>query len=340
MRRAVLTKGGLFVFLNALLFGNGALCAADAPHAVVSEPRYDFGTLRQGQQTSHCFAIRNDGSAPLEIREMALSLPGMTARGSAAIASGQAGQVCVDLDTSSLSLDVNATTVVAINDPVQPRIRLVLHGRVQQPIDLIPSAAVFAAVFKGERAERHVRIVNNEAEPLEILRLEPKGEHFKSRLETVDPGRLYDLVVDIPPDVPPGRYAEFVYLDTNDQKFARLRVGVNIFVKTDVYTFPEKVDFGGVSAADLTKHPQLVDAVAQSFLLKKRAGEFRITAIECDVPALRITQTPDGESGTFRIDVALDVDKLRPGPLAGHIRLRTTDPEFPEIVVLVSGSVS
>ena len=339
MRRAVLTKGGLLVLSSTLLFGDCSLHAADAPHAVVAEPRYDFGTLRQGEKAAHCFAIRNDGSAPLELSEMELSHPGMTARGSAGIVPGQAGQLCIDLDTSNLSLEVNAIAQVALNDPAQPRLKLVLHGRVQQSIDLIPYSAVLAAVFKGESAERHVRIVNNEAEPLEILRLEPEGTHFKARLQTVEPGRVYDLVVDIPPDVPPGRYGDFVYLHTDNQKFARLRVGVNIFVKTDVYAFPEEIDFGDVSAADLTEHPQLADAVAQSFLLKKRAGEFRITSIECDVPALRITQTPDGESGTFRIDVALDVAKLRPGLLAGQIRLRTTDDEFPEIVVPVRGNV-
>ena len=336
---AILIASGLLACSAALLLGNGALQAADAPHAVVSEPRYDFGALRQGEKVSHCFAIRNDGSVPLEISRMALSLPGMTARSSSVISPGESDQICIDLDTSSLSLEINATARLDLNDPAQPRITLVLHGRVKQPIDMLPLSAVFAAVFKGEGAERHVRIENNEPEPLNILRLEPEGEHFKAAINTLEAGRVYDLVVDIPPDVPSGRYGEFVNLDTDNQKFPRLRVGVNIFVKTDVYAFPEAVDFGVVSVAQLTAHPELAGALAQSFLLKKRAGTFRILSIESDVPALRITQTPDGDSGTFSIEVTLIVDKLRPGPLAGQIRLKTTDSEFPEFVVPVRGSV-
>ena len=338
-RFAILVASPLLACSAALLLAGGALHAADAPHAVVSEGRYEFGALRQGEKVSHCFAIRNDGSAPLEISGMALSLPGMTARGSPAIAPGQAGQVCVDLDTSDLGLEVNATTRLDLNDPVRPQITLVLHGRVKQPIDMIPFSAVFAAVFKGERAERHITIVNNEAEPLKILRLAPEGEHFKASIKTVDAGRVYDLAVDIPPDVPPGRYGEFINLETDNQKFPHLRVGVNIFVKTDVYAFPDAVDFGVVSTAQLTEHPEMAEGLAQGFLLKKRAGTFRITSIETDVPALRITQTPEGDSGTFRIEVALVLDKLRPGSLAGQIRLRTTDSEFPEVVIPVRGTV-
>jgi len=57
------------------------------------------------------------------------------------------------------------------------------------------------------------------------------------------------------------------------------------------------------------------------------------------VPGLEFTQTPKGESNTFRVDVALSTAPLHPGSFAGNIRVRTDDAAFPELTVPVSGEI-
>ena len=312
--------------------------AAVSPKAVVPAPKYDFGIVKQGEKVSHCFQLRNEGTAPLTTSRMELSLPAMTARATASIAPGKTGQICVELGTSSLSLKVNAQALLIVNDPAQPRIPLVLTGVVQAPIDLVPMGAVFAALWKGERAERSVTIVNNQPDPLHVRGLETEGEHFAARLVTVKPDKAYKVIVEVPPDVPPGRYTGFVYINTDSARFSRIRLGVNILVKDEIYTFPGSVAFGTVNLAQLQADPVLAVSVDEWFLVKKHAGKFEIKSIASDVPGLETTQTPKGKSSTFRVDVTFS-SHLQPGSLAGKIRVLTDDPAVPEIIVPVSGQV-
>jgi hypothetical protein len=108
-------------------------------------------------------------------------------------------------------------------------------GVVKAPIDLIPMGAVFAAVWKGESAEQSVTIVNNLPTPLQVRGLETEGQHFTAKLVTQKPDKVYKVIVAVPHDVPPGRYTGFVYVDTDSARFSRIRLGVNIFVKTEMY---------------------------------------------------------------------------------------------------------
>jgi hypothetical protein len=74
-------------------------------------------------------------------------------------------------------------------------------------------------------------------------------------------------------------------------------------------------------------------------LVKKRQGDFEIKSVTSDMPFFRIRQEPASRSGTFRIDIILDRDKLRPGKMQGSLRIRTDDTEFPELLVPVRGEL-
>ena len=313
--------------------------AAGSPKAIVPTPSYDFGTITQGETVSHCFELDNNGTAPLTITRMELSLPEMTTRTSASIAPGKKGQVCVELGTSTLSLKVSAQALVMLNDSARPRIPLVLAGVVKAPIDLIPMGAVFAAVWKGEGAEQSVTIVNNLPKPLHVRGLETEGQHFTARLVTEKPDEVYKVLVTVPPDVPPGKYTGGVYVNTDSARFSRIRLGVNILVKDEIYTFPGAVAFGTMNLAQLRADPVLAVSLNEWFLVKKHAGKFKIKSISSDVPGLEFTQTPKGESNTFHVDVALSKAPLQPGSLDGKIRVLTDDPAIPEVIVPVSGQI-
>jgi len=58
------------------------------------------------------------------------------------------------------------------------------------------------------------------------------------------------------------------------------------------------------------------------------------------VPALQLTRTPpDGAGQSFALDVRPERSKLKPGKLEGTMRIATSDPSFPELVVPVRGEV-
>src|SRR5688500_9169582 len=104
----------------------------------------------------------------------------------------------------------SARPVVAETDPSRHQVEVVLNGSVVPRIEILPMPVVFFSVYKGETAERSVMVVNHEARPLQITRVEPGGTHFEANLTPVDPGKVFRLDVRVPLDVAPGRYMEAV----------------------------------------------------------------------------------------------------------------------------------
>jgi hypothetical protein len=138
------------------------------------------------------------------------------------------------------------------------------------------------------------------------------------------------------PVVPFGRYAnEPIYLRTDRPERPRLQLFANLFVKPDFYSAPEEVNLGTIRVEALTG-----DSLKQSVTLTNRAGAVEIQSIESDIPALNITRTPpSGSSQRFRIDIAVAPNQLRRGPIAGTLRIVTTNPASPELIIPVRGEV-
>lgn len=300
---------------------------------------HDFGTVTQGEKVVHAFTLRNDGPAFLTIERVDLSAGSMAARFLSVIPPGKEGRLKIEWDTTQIAGEVEAEAVVRFAEPAQPPLTLLLKAVVRPSIELLPYPAVFVSVFARESAEGRVRIVNHEERPLAITRVERGGRLFAAALDTLEPGKLYELRVQVPAGVPPGRYEEAIYLDTDHPTRSRIPIAVNVFVKTDLYANPEVVDFGTVSLDDLAKDPSLLELLTQTLLIKKREGEFEIKALASDLAFLRISRSPGGKSGTFRIDVGLDGQRLRPGPITGSIRIVTSDDAFPELFIPVRGEL-
>jgi hypothetical protein len=311
------------------------------PQAILPNLSHDFGSVEQGSKVVHQFTIRNAGTASLTLTRLSLSESGMTAKMRPAILPGEQATLTVEWDTAGVKGTVEGKAVLEVNDPAKPQITFVLTGVVKQPIEFLPYQAIFASVYRGESGHRSVRIVNNRERPLGISRLEQQGEHFHAAFKPVESGKLYELEVTVPASVPPGRYTEAVFLYTDDPKMPRLMVPVNVLVKPDVYANPETVDFGRVALRELAHNSSALDLLTQSFIVRKRAGNFSITTVTSDIPFVTIRRSPDGEGSAeaFRIDVALMNNRLQPGPISGTIRILTDDKEFPELIVAVRGEI-
>ncbi len=312
---------------------------APQPQLVSPNPVHDFGTVRQGDKVVHAFLVRNVGAGPVSIRRVDFNAPGMTTRFKPVLGPGQEEKIAIEWNTSGVKGKVRGEAVILLGDAGQTQVRFVLQGYVKPPIEILPMGAVFFSVYKGDRAEQVVTIVNNEERPMNILRLEAEGSHFVASYAPIEAGRRYELKVTVPPDTPPGRYMESVSLHTDHSQLARLRVPVNVLVKTEVYVNPEAVDFGQVSLDALTNSPSSVDLLSQTFLVKKRQGRFGVKSVTSNVPFLRISKSPEAASETFRIDVGLIRDQLRRGKISGTIRILTTDSRFPTFDVPVQGEI-
>ena len=329
---------GLGVLALTLCSQTPAVRAEDSPKAFAPVRNYDFGTVKQGEKVSHCFKLENRGSAPLKAVRVELSLPDMTVHVPESIPAGQPGEACIELGTSKLSLKVRAQALVITNDPSQPQIPFLITGVVKSPIDMIPMGAVFAGVWKDEGGQSTLTIVNNLPEPLQVRGVKVEGQDFKAQLQTEKPGEVYKLVVTIPRGLTPGSYTGSVDVNTDSARYALIHIPVSILVKDEIYTFPTAINFSSVNLAEINSNPAASD-LAEWFLVKKHTGEFKIKSITSDVRGLTITQSPpEGESGTFRVDLTL-TEHVAAGSLVGKIQVLTDDPAVAELVVPVTGQI-
>lgn len=313
--------------------------AQESSKVFLFESIHTFGTVIQGKTITHTFAIRNTSAVPLKIARMELSQLGMTARVTPVILPEQEGKVTVKWDTHRVKGDLTGEVAVYFDDPAQRPVLFLLRGVVNPPLEFLPSRSIFLSLFKGETAESTVRIVNNEAQPITITRLEARDQHFLADVQTLESGKVYQIRVKVRPDTPPGRYREALEVYTDDPARAPIKISVNVLVKENLYTFPASLDFGTINLGELTRTRSIAHLLTQTVLVKKREGEFEINSVTSTLPFLRIHREPAGQSHTFRIDVSLDHNELQPGKVNGSLRIRTTDTEFPELEIPVQGEL-
>lgn len=217
------------------------------PKAVLQETVYNFGAVMKGERVTHVFTVRNNGTKDLVFEKAALTEQGMTIKLQKVIPPGGEGRVTLELATDQVQGSIEASALLYTNDPLRPTVQLSLKGRAKGIIDLLPYAAIFISAFKGEVKEGAVNIANNDKKPLQITKVQSESDRFRAQLQSVKEGEEYKLVVKLNPNAPPGRSKDIVRLFTNNEKMPQLNVPVNVFIKNEVYTFPDQVDFGTIS---------------------------------------------------------------------------------------------
>src|SRR5207245_9795260 len=114
---------------------------------------------------------------------------------------------------------------------------------------------------------------------------------------------------------------------------------LHLSLNADLYASRHRVDFGEISLERVAREPGLLPLLTQTVLLKNRAGSFPVLSDTPDVETLSIDRSPQGPSGTFRLDVGLAPARLKPGPFSGTIRIRTDAPRHSEIALPVTRTV-
>jgi hypothetical protein len=319
----------VYVVAGLLLFST-CLSAQEYDHFIVPETAHNFGIVKQGEIVSYTFVIRNTDVVPLKVEQLELSHLGMTARATPVIAAGAEGKVSLQWDTRFVVGKLAGKGILYFDNPVQKPIVLALSGVVKPAIEFVPARVVYLSIFKGESAEQTVTIINNdETHPLQITRIERRGQHFVAHLDTLETGKVHNIVVKVLSNTPPGRYFEALEIHTDDPTHSPLMIGVNIVVKENLYTFPHILEF------DTGDGSQVAGQFAHWLLVKKREGQFEIKRVTSTIPSLRTARQPEGKSETFRIDVSIDSTQLKPGKITGMLHIETDDSEFPELAVPV-----
>lgn len=192
--------------------------ARPAPKAVVPFTSFAFGDVYRGEIISQIFVIRNEGDADLEIRDFKAGCGCEVTRSDKVIPPGKEGTATLEVQTVSQSGEISKTATLHTNDPERTAIIFTLvanvlngasirRGKYIGPVFLSPESSAALYAVAGKKATTEFSITAENA-PVKVLRVEGGTKHFAPRVEVVEPGRSYKIVVESLPVDADGLYAD------------------------------------------------------------------------------------------------------------------------------------
>jgi len=157
------------VFVSILLSCLPVARAFAAPALQVSEPRFDFGEVFQGDKVLHVFEFTNQGDEALLIDRVRSSC-GCTAVLISAknVAPGGKGELQANFDSSRFRGAVSKTIYLYSNDPLRPVMQLQLEGKVLEVVAMEPGQVNFGQVKAKRPVTSTVLLRNQGDKPLTL----------------------------------------------------------------------------------------------------------------------------------------------------------------------------
>ena len=329
------------------LFGSAAGAAteavpgddsAPAPKAVVEEPILDLGRIPRGDTVEGTFKIKNEGDAPLELREVRSSCACTVTRFDRTIAPGETGTVTTVLDTANLQgANVKAVTVFT-NDPKTPSLRLSLRSEVKPYLAAYPGYARFITVQKEAQGNIPQTLWATDGEDFDIVRIESPYPYLKTsfheateeeRRDNVQ-GRQWIVDIVLDPDSPVGALTDYVKIFTNHPTQTLVSLPVSGFVRPILAVTPPEVNLREMKISE----PRRVSLDVRNF----SADSIQMTGVSSDLEAVSAKIVPLEEGRRYQVQVEIGTEMPK-GPFNGTLKLTTDSAKMPQVVVPLKGRV-
>jgi hypothetical protein len=109
--------------------------------------------------------------------------------------------------------------VVETNHPQQAELKLPVSGFVRPLVVATPDTADFGALVLDEDGASGTLVLKHYGvDPLVIRGAEATVPHVEVAVEEVEPGRQFNVTVQLPPDMPKGSFDGFIRLSTNNPR--------------------------------------------------------------------------------------------------------------------------
>ena len=332
-------KTAILAFSCVLLVA-ATLLAQGKPKAVAVEPIKDVGFVGKGDMAIHEFVIRNDGDAPLELREVRAACGCTVADFDKAIAPGKTGKVRVTLDTKSFNGPTAKGVTVYTNDPAAPTMELTVRADVGQFVKIKPGYARFISVQGEEKEGKIVQTLwTPDKSPLQIVKVESPYPFLNVRFWEAKPEerlaenadqQQWKVEIHLSNDAPVGPLTEPVKVNTSHPKQKLVQIPVSGFVRPVMAVTPPVVDMGQVNGTNPVKF---------SLNVRNFATEpIKVTGISGDVQGLDAKIEPLQEGREYTVQVTFQ-PAAQKGPVNGKLTLTTDSKKVPSIEVQLKGSV-
>jgi hypothetical protein len=210
------------------------------PRAVVPFTSFNFGDVYTGEIISQIFVIKNDGDAELLIKDFKADCGCTVTRSDRAIPPGKEGTVEVEVQTISQSGLIIKPATLHTNDPQRPTIVFTLNANVLKgspqrqgkyigPLFLAPDSRLSMYAMPGKKTSAEFS-VTAESVAVKVLRVEAGTMRFVPRVEVVQPGRSYKIVVESAEIEAAGLYQDRLRVVTDNLALPAFNVEVTLRV--------------------------------------------------------------------------------------------------------------
>lgn len=290
----------------------------------------DFGRIPQHVSRAQTFTVSNGGTELLRILKVTPDCGcTMAEPADTVIAPGASTTLRVVFNSGEYEGDQRKVVILETNDPAEPQVEILLLSHVTPEVEVSERILDFGPVRRGGAPLLTTILKAEPGVPFTVHT--PVGADDLVRWRVVqDPlsGPVaWKVEARIRPDAPFGRFNVRVEIPYDHPKVKSDRISIRGFIHAYFRPVDEAISFGS---------SRVGDALTRTLRLKADGpGEYRITAARPSVPWLTTSLQRDGND--YLLTVALTAKE--PTRLRETVRLDTTDPEQPELVIDVRGTV-
>ncbi|MBK9121220.1 MAG: DUF1573 domain-containing protein [Phycisphaerales bacterium] len=216
--------------------------AGGAPRFEIDSREFDFGTVWQGEKVLRAFTIRNVGTAPLTLDVESSCGCTVPSKPESPLAPGAETKMEIEYQTYNRPGAANHIVTLKSNDPAAAAVRIQVRGQVQQVYAAQPRDLIYGELLTDEQRENFIEFENFYTSPMrpELIPNQDFGP-FEVRVDELEAGRKFRLVVRTRPPIPLGSHDLRVRLRTGLDVMPELQFAVFGFVRPPVRLIPEKI---------------------------------------------------------------------------------------------------
>lgn len=310
----------------------------EGPRAQIDEALHDFGEVPQGTPVAHTFRIRNIGTEELVVRSVDASEMVQVRAFDEVVPPGGEGRIEVALETSGRTGSGELAIRIVTNDPHDPERSVWLRGRLVPLIEINrQNRLYFFDVLRGETPEQELTIVNHQDVPLQVLEIEQDEDSaFETRLQAVEEGQSYTLTVQLRDSRrAEHRIDEQLTLVSDSPTLPRIPIHLLATLENPVDTRPKQVFWSTFQRDD----PDQSLREKRVRVAKRGGTDFQVLDVSTDLEFIDLEVVPEAAGQSHTVHLRLDVAKAPNGAFEGELRVRTSDPDFAELTVPISGRI-
>ncbi|MCK4303584.1 MAG: DUF1573 domain-containing protein [Candidatus Eisenbacteria sp.] len=329
---SIITALGLAFLIGATETLAGGI-KISGPVIELSPSTYDFGTLAQESLQRLQVTIRNSGTDELCILKVDSDCGCAVAElPDSSIAPGDTLVMRVTFTTRHYSGRIAKHVFLKTNDPGAPQARLTLKAFVRSRVLMRPAALDFGDLPRGQTASQVVTITAAAEDTLLVREIVIPNETFENHLErhVERDSTVYHLRISVRADAPVGPFSARAVIETNQRSAKHLSLSLKGQIHGFFKAEPTLLALGQLRQGMVRQRSLR--------LIAQRPGTHHVLGAVCSSERLNVHVTPIEEGRIYEITVTVPVEVPR-GKILAKLRIETDDPDQPELLIPVRGSV-